>query len=378
MKLSRRKLLSASTAMTLMQLAYPRAARASANYVVGAIRWDAWYGTGTTANSTLYAQQNLDYPQWQFRAPSCAQQISPYQLNFAPCDVQSAFDAEITAAHNAGLNYWAYTWYGAPLAAGNLFQNGWLLHQSSSIKNEMNWCMTWQISDLGGATVFASAFSTLVAYMQQSNYQTVLSGRPLLYIFVDQNPPSGSGWGSWSAFQTSLNAFRTACTTAGLGNPYIVMMGSNSTVALANADACGGYISVPVTAIGGAPYSAQITEDAAVWAAAAVAGIPFVPTVQCGWDTRPRSQNRTPLSAGIPWIGSNNYLSPGTPTQIASDFQAAITFVGNNPTLCPAKLILAYSWTECDEGGSALVPEWTSSGPNAAILNAVGAVLNAN
>ncbi len=361
-------------------------ALASTNFVVGAIRWDAWAGNSST---NAKAQQDLFPPQFQSRAPACAVATSGLGLSFAGCNTQAAMDAEITAANGAGLNYWAYCWYGTPLAAGNPFQNAWALHQSSSIKNQVKWCIIFQLSDMGGASAFAAAFSTLTGYLAQSNYQTVLSGRPLVYILIDQNTPLSWG-GSFSSFQTSLNSFRSACTSAGLLNPYIVTMGSAGTGTAAGAyavsqqcaaDAFGGYTSPTVPAVGGAAYASQIASDAANWAACAATGGSYVPTVQTGWDTRPRSQNCSSLacSAGQKsWIGSNYYVAPGTPSQIASDFTAALAFITANASACPSKAVLAYSWNEDDEGGSGLNPTWSASGPVHAELDAVGAILNAN
>ena len=47
--------------------------------------------------------------------------------------------------------------------------------------------------------------------------------------------------------------------------------------------------------------------------------------------------------------------------------------VRSNPAAYPARRALIYSWNECDEGGSALIPTWTPSGPNTAILSALAA-----
>jgi hypothetical protein len=382
MNISRRGFLFSTTAL-ICAAAVPPEAIASTNYVVGAIRWDSWAAGASTAFYSIYGQQDLSMPQWQFRAPACAAQISPYNMSFNNCNTQTAMDAEITAAYGGGLNYWAYCWYGTPENDGNTFQNAWALHQSSSIKSKVNWCILFQLSRMAGASAFASAFSTLVGYMQQANYQTVLGGRPLVYIFLDQATPLYWG-GSFSSFQTSLNAFRSACTSAGLANPYICVLNSYPPTAYSvytqvSADAISAYAGPLATAAGGEPYSGQIASDAAFWAAMVATTAPIIPSVQCGWDSRPRKQNPTPLVPGtVPWINSNVYVVPGSPAQIASDFSAAISFIAANAAACPSKAILAYSWNENDEGGSGLNPTYSSGGPVHATLDAVGAVLNAN
>ncbi|PIK73714.1 hypothetical protein CS379_06860, partial [Methylobacterium frigidaeris] len=180
--LSRRKFI-VGTALAAGALAgSSRPALASTNVVAGAIRWDAWNaGAGSLEQGPVQAA--LGPAQFQTRAPWFAQRISPYAMSIDG-NQQSIMDQEITYAKNAGLNYWAYCWYGdtdLPM------QKAWDLHQASAIKNQVNWCMILQFSRMGNATKFNSLISTYVGYFQQSNHQKVLGGRPLLYIFVDSS-----------------------------------------------------------------------------------------------------------------------------------------------------------------------------------------------
>jgi hypothetical protein len=69
------------------------------------------------------------------------------------------------------------------------------------------------------------------------------------------------------------------------------------------------------------------------------------------------------------------YVVAGTPAQIAGQVREAIEFVKTHPEICAAQTALIYSWNECDEGGSALVPTYSAAGPNHAVLDAVGTVL---
>jgi hypothetical protein len=375
--ISRRGLLLSGAVLLL-----DKAARASTNYVVGAIRWDAWGAAGQPGGATgvvnAAVRSTLGPSQWQSRMPWFGVPTSPYTVSIAG-NQQATMDAEIVYAKSAGLNYWAYCWYGPT----DPMMQSWARHQSSSVANNMNWCLLLQFSRLGGASGMSAVQSAFVGYMQQTNYQKVLSGRPLIYLFMDDLTHLASDWGgSYANVQTSLNALRNACTSAGLANPYIVIMYGTPMTAYSimgsvSADAISNY-TAPSAPGQPAAYSAQITSDAAFWATMAATGASIVPIVQTGWDTRPRKQNPPYFAKQPPGAGMLNYVAAGTPTQVASDFQAAITYVGSNPAACPSKAILAYSWDECDEGGSALIPTYTSGGPNHAILDAVGLVLNAN
>ena len=98
-----------------------------------------------------------------------------------------------------------------------------------------------------------------------------------------------------------------------------------------------------------------------------------------GWDIRPRIENPVPWEEpGLaPYVGMLNYVSPGLVTERAKHLQAAVNYVGANPTKCPSSALLIYSWTECDEGGGALIPTLGDPPINGTtnILSAVRAVL---
>jgi hypothetical protein len=378
--LSRRSLLLAAAAVGATT--HTEAASASTNYVVGAIRWDAWAATGQpTANSGMVnaaIRSTLGPSKWQSRMPWFGVPTSPDSVSIDG-NKQAIMDAEIAYAKAAGLNYWAYCWYGP----SSPMMQSWALHQASSHRTDVNWCLLLQFSRLGGPSGMSTAQPAFVGYMQQANYQKVRGGRPLVFLFIDNLAALASDWeNSYSDLQSTLNALRTACTSVGLLQPYVVVMYGVPTMAAAiaaaiAADAISNYIS---SIVNGHPaaYKAQISEDARFWAAMAATGKSIVPIVQTGWDTRPRKERPPYFAPQSPGTGISNYVAAGAPAQIAADFKAAIDYVSSHAHVCPSKAILAYSWDECDEGGSALIPTYTPSGPNHAILDAVSSVLNAN
>lgn len=369
-------------------------ANAATTVAVGAIRWDAWDGTGCpscgngTANASVRTSLGNSVAKaptttggtqtinWQLRAPWFSTPTSPYTITIDG-NQQTTMDAEIAYAKSAGLNYWAFAWY-SPTDA---LQFAWQLYQASAHKSDVDWCLLLNFSHLGGPSGMAAAQAAFVTYFQQANYQTVLSGRPLVYLFMDSTDLTAWG-GSYTSVQTAFNNLRTAATNAGVPTPYLVVMYPVPATAASiktsiSADAISNYFSSLAT---GQPatYAAQIASDAAFWAAMGATGSPIVPIVQTGWDTRPRKMTPPPFAPGVPGSGMLNYVAAGTPAQIASDFQAAISYVLANPSVAPSKAVIAYSWDECDEGGSTLIPTYSAGGPVHAILDAVGTVLNAN
>jgi hypothetical protein len=223
--ISRRKLLVGSSALAAYTILSARRAMAANGTIPGAIRWDAWYGGGSGSEANVNAQvsASLGPTVFQNRAPWFAAPVSPF-LNSINGNQQALMDAEIAYAASAGLKYWAYCWYGQQTPASP-FMNAWNLHQSSSVKNNMNWCLLLQFTRISSA-IMAANQATYVSYFQQANYQTVSVGtanRPLVYIFMDTTSFASFG-GTTAGVATAITNLRAACATAGIGNPYVVVM----------------------------------------------------------------------------------------------------------------------------------------------------------
>jgi hypothetical protein len=353
-----------------------RRAYASSSIQVGAIRWDAWDAANTSILKAV--ETSLGPHQYRDRAPFCATAPSAESIEFSKCDTQAAMDREIAAAAQAGLAYWAYCWY----SASDPMMNAWALHQTSTQKNRVNWCMILQIDHLAGAAAFTGLASTYVSYFRQGNYQRVAGGRPLVYLFVGQLQHLTSDWGgSWANVGAAFDNLRALCAKAGLKRPYIVVMTWSPGSAYAiqkqiGGDAISNYVA-PVPEGRPASYEALCASTQAYWDEMAATGSPVVPICMTGWDTRPRKQHPPPWSRNQqPNVGMDTYVAAGTPAQIAEHVRSAIFFVQTHPERCPAQTVLIYSWNECDEGGSALIPAYGAHGVNHGILDAVGDVLH--
>jgi hypothetical protein len=323
--------------------------------ILGAIRWDAWYDpTGPVGRAV---ENDLAAPAFQSRMPFFGRRSAAGGI-VVDGDHQDIMDQEIQFAAFAKIDYWAYCWY----PQQSSMENAWRLHQSSAIRDRVNWCMIWQFSNLGGPDGFARTFDAYVGWFAQSNYQTVLGGRPVVYLFLDEIEVLHADWGgSWSTFERSLGALRQRCAAAKVPSPYLIVMGgppSKMAVLLPamGGDAISDYISpIPHEKSGAFADLDRATRD--YWEAMAKTGAPMVPIAMTGWDQRPRKLDPPFFWHATP--GDEDpafYIEHGTPDAIGQQIEAAVDFVRDHPSSCPSHLVIVYSWNECDEGGSALVP----------------------
>jgi hypothetical protein len=378
MMLRRRSFLTGPAAIAAAA-AFPRRAEAAhTGLTIGAIRWDPWYAP-TDNMFRPNVEASLGQAKWQFRAPTCAiaaagTATTAPTINLGGCGVQSVIDAEITAAHAAGLDYWAYCWYGA----ADEKNNAWALHQSSSLVANMNWALIHNYGDLvaimAGTSAALGPVSLYTGYYARSNYQKVLSGRPLVFLLDD-------GTITASALAATITSFRAACTSAGVANPYITMLivgidgvtNSATYLTQSGCDAIGSYATLVAAPLAGT-YAQLVTASEAAWTALKATGAAMVPTAISGADRRPRVER--PLSyEGVtskPGVGDGLYYAVGTPSQVAAHIADMVTFMNANATANPSRTGLIYSWSEYDEGGTNLAP---TIGTGSAVLTAVAGVL---
>ena len=380
--ISRRRFFTGAAALAAYATLPARGARANTNGTIpGAIRWDAWYGGGSGSEGTVNQQvsQSLGPATFQPRAPWFASPISPF-LNSINGNQQATMDAEITYAASAGLAYWAYCWYGQETPTSPM-QNAWSLHQSSSIKNNMNWCMILQFSRLSSASMAANQ-ATYVSYFQQANHQTVTAttaARPLLYILMDTTSLANFTGGA-TGVATAITNLRAACTSASIGNPYVVIMYGTPSQAASwvtsfGADAISNYSAGSVTT-NATPWATFEPTIETFWATMAGTGTPIIPICMDGFDQRPRKLHPPSFSGFKPNVNMANYVVAPTASQLTAHLQAAVSYVVANPTYCPSKAIIMYAWDECDEFGC-MMPTYNAANPATPIttaLNAVGAV----
>ena len=345
---------------------------------VGAIRWDAWSAGNSLSNAAVARSLSpLDY---QSRAPFCAKLRAPLNsLDLSDCDSAKTVDLEIALAKRANIDFWAYCWYGDT----DPMMEAWRFHQSSRRRDDVKWCLLLQLSRLDTRDDLEQQSSRYAGYFQQANYK-VIGLRPLVFLYLDNIASvSDISTGHLEQMRTTFEHLRESCLKHSLSSPYVVVMNGNPKIAAMvrtalRADGISNYIGETP---GGrlASYEQLDTSVRHYWTELAATGSPIVPICMTGWDTRPRRKTPPPWQHATPGaIDLSHYVEAGTAAQIAAHIQAAIKFCLTYPETCPAEIVLVYSWNECDEGGSALVPTRGANGYNDQILNAVGDMIKAD
>jgi hypothetical protein len=305
--------------------------------LVGAIRWDAWvgemptFGDETSENRVgLVVERTLGPQRWHYRLPFFGVELGENQVQARGAS-QEIIDQEIAYASQAGLDYWAFVYY----PPGSGLDTARNLYLSSEHRDEINFSL---IYDSPGHFKEADSRQLLVDYFKLPNYQKVLDGRPLLFVF-----------GNNGLSKEGIDLLRGDTLAAGLPTPYIVYMGWSPTEVKANLAAHGLDAGSAYAQPGnnGQPFAELSRAAERGWDHDRRAGIKVVPWVTTGWDPRPRVENPTP------WVTypENQWAEQATPEEIASHLLNALQWAARYPDVAEANVVLFYAWNEFDEGG---------------------------
>jgi hypothetical protein len=300
---------------------------------VGAIRWDAWIGdlgSGEVGAPSVGLQVERDLGPHEFhdRLPFYATITGPDTVQIRELS-QSVMDRDIAYARHAGIDYWAFVYY----PAGSGMDTGRNLYLSSHVRGDLRFCFVVEGSHMPPAD-----FGQLIAAFKHPSYQTVLGGRPLLYLFNAADYTADD-----------IAALRRQTRSAGLPNPYLVGMNQSAAIASsaakqAGVDALSAYIT---WTRGGGPYADLMAREQRAWDQHRATGMPVIPWVTAGLDARPRYLH--PVS----WttVQADDWVQRATPHQVGAELQAALEWVSSNRAAAQANAVLIYAWNEFDEGG---------------------------
>lgn len=314
--------------------------------VVGAIRWDAWHGPASEVGLTV--ERTLAPKRWHYRLPFFGKEVSDDAVE-ARGNTPEIMDREIAYAHAAGLDYWAFVVY----PDDHALSAGLNLYLSSPHKSDIRFCLNLQggWEGGGGAAAWPDKVRRYVSAFKEPTYQTVLEGRPLLYLYSVDGLVGPDRFETWEAARTAFDQLRAAAKEAGTGNPYIVAQGWSpdrlkEQIGTLGLDAIGAYASN-----GGdkaAPYAALAAHTERWWDAFRATGCEVAPLVSAGWDMRPRVE--TP----VPWVRKGDieqYYEAPQPRELASHLEKALQWCREYPGAAKAQVVLIYAWNEFDEGG---------------------------
>ena len=321
--------------------------------IVGAIRWDAWSGGPVTAQ----IERTLGPDQFRDRLPWFATVIDDKTVEIKGAN-QATMDEEIRLAADAGLDYWAFVMY----PEHDSMSQGLHLYLKSKCGDAVKFCVILHNNLAVQAEEWPHERERLIKMFRDSRYQTVLDGRPLVYLFS-----ANLGW---------FKELREITAKEGI-NPYYVYMGWNPPTDY-ETQKPNGFDAVSAYANGAQVKTfaelAQNVEQQG-WQRAAQAGIRYVPLVTTGWDKEPRKVNPVSWELDHSYHQQSFFPSQATPEEIARHLQRAMDFVEAQSDVCEAQAIIMYAWNEHDEGGW-LVPTWRKSErPDNRRLEAVRTVL---
>ena len=340
--------------------------------LVGAIRWDAWYGTlPDTARPPLSVpypgfdpsrnrlvsqdpgketQRSLSAEPWRYRWPfftTLGPDGTAQAFNENKADV---IEKEIDDAVQGGLDYWAFTTYpeASPLS--------YTLKTFLSCKNrdKIRFCLFLAMWPSYGRIPDDAAERAYWAYavrmLRQPNYLCVQGNRPVLYLgFFNDALAKRVLEGPWPAFTNEL-------ARCGLGKPYLVLSEGSPKHAKRMCDRFGGDALSAYAVSNGkakaAPFAELAAHAEAFWDGCEATGTPAVPICMTGWDHRPRVLNPVSWeSYQLQQDADSYYYKPGTPDELASHIGRGVSWFKKHPGKNGTELVLIYAWNEFDEGG---------------------------
>jgi hypothetical protein len=223
---------------------------------------------------------------------------------------------------------------------------------------------------LGPEHKWSETVKSFARLFEEPTYQTVLDGRPLVYMLYI--PKTIELFGGVGPTKQALDALRDAARETGSKNPYLVAQvfdvneGCQYVESL-GFDATGAYtnfgygaqqvyptsVAVSPQTSGGVdreyPYEALVQVNRDFWNMCRQAGLEVVPTVNAGWDWRPRLADKPTADRYKKYSG--HWFDQPTPAQLADHLNGALVWVGRHRTAARAQSILVYAWNESDEGG---------------------------
>lgn len=306
--------------------------------LIGAFRWDSWHGMDSKIGEAV--ERTLGPKEWHYRVPFCGEILSENRVKIE-CDTQEAINKEIVSASSAGLNFWAFDFYGKENPMSRVLH----LYLQSSRKSHMKFAINIMFPHSG---FLKSDVPYIYDLMKDNDYIKTNISRPLLFIYSIQQDVVDKEWGGAKEVRDFFVRFRDGAIKRGIGNPYIVVLDFNPERAKKWVDLYGfDAISTYAThARGkGAPYRDLVRHTENYWKRSRKTGAKVVPIVMAGWNPRPR------VSTPLPWTKKKDeswYHEP-QPSELTTHLRSAIDWSKAN--YGANALIIIYAWNECIEGG---------------------------
>lgn len=303
------------------------------NLTIGAIRWDAWFKSESNNDPSFQVQRSLSPKRFHFRAPFFAEVTDDDKI-FIPEYNQDTFDKEMEYAIDAGVDYFAYVWYGNPGQEGLSLARK--LHTTSKYRNDVKMCACFDGNGINKDYVKEE----VPKLFKEDFYKKVFDGRPLVYYF------GLCTW--WDGIKADIEFFNNVCEKENIKKPFYVIMDATVEQCLyVKGDAISHYCAWGGD---GEPFEAMHLRNIEKWENESKAceenGLQFIPTITSGWNNETRHEN--PVS----WITmdlSKSYVQYATADEVYNQAKAAKDFLIKKNI--PVNSAIIYAWNEHDEGG---------------------------
>ena len=305
---------------------------------LGVINWDATYLPNTYFG--YYCSRSLSPSKYRNRVPYFATIEGENKISFPP-KTQESYDAELQLAIDAGIDYFAYVWYGEenqtalgyrPTDFKDCSGSVWELNTSrhlyttSKLNAKINMCAIMCSHPMTDYDL------RLLTYEMAQPYYEKINGRPLLYFFA------GAGRAD------EILRVKRFCRAKGF-DPYICVMGIPSAGfpfdevdALSQYAVCKGDIRTFAELM-----DEQILKNEQRNACPVRETIPGF---TMGWNPDPR------IDSPCPWTNYavKEYTGAPTPAEAMEQAQRLAQWIKDNPK-AQSGHILTYAWNEFEEGG---------------------------
>jgi len=380
----------------LATTAYGFAGQTLARPLVGAIRWDAWYGPlpdtalppasvpypgFDPARNRLVSQdpgnetcRSLAAEPWRYRWPFFTELGPDRQAQAFNENRTEVLEKEIDDAVSGGLDYWAFTAYPEPSPLSYTLKTFLACKNRDKIRFSLYlpmWPAYGRIPDDDAERAYWAYAVRLIA---QPNYLRVQGNRPVLFagFFNDALAEKILG-GPWAGFTNAI-------ARCGLGKPYLVLCEGSPKSAKHYCDLFGGdalsAYAVSLSQAKGAPFTDLAAYAESFWEGCEATGTPVVPICMTGWDHRPRVLNPVSWESYHLKSGAEQYYyARGTPDEIAAHIGRGVSWYQKRPGKNGTELVLIYAWNELDEGGWLVPALPPPDGEGSARLDALRKVL---
>lgn len=308
------------------------AATACERVSVGAIRWDAWHGDDTSEGKAV--ERSLEPEKWKDRWPDF-QTIEADGIEFDGAKPEIVA-REMKLAKHAGLDYWAFMFYGRSSPMGRVL-NKYLLVEAEG----PHFALVIGLSRLLGEQGEKVA-SEAVELMMNPRYMRDNDAKPLIFIWVPSGPVNPETLIRGIARLKSSSTGR-AGDELGLVIMSFSISEATKAASLVGSDRISTY-AWHANPRGGA-YRDLATGTEKMWRRQAKTGLRVVPIVMSGWDPRPRIEHPVPWAT---YPADVYYRSP-TPEELSRHLGNGIDWASRDGNGGCTTLI--YAWNEFDEGG---------------------------